>query len=177
MLRNYFKIAFRNLWKNKVYSILNISGLALGMAACFFIFQYIHFERSYDHFNKDLASLYRVTLKFTGSFDNVALSATNHPAVAPNMKAEFPEVRDFTRFVNITQIANQATISRNEPGMPEKTYNEQDFFVADKSFFNIFSYELLKGDKASCLAEANSLVISASSAKKFFGNEEPIGKT
>jgi putative ABC transport system permease protein len=177
MLRNYFKIAFRNLLKNKVYSILNISGLALGMAACFFIFQYVHFEKSYDHFNKNIDNLYRVTLKFTGSFDNVALSATNHPAVGPAMKAEFPEVKDFTRLVNIAQIANQATISRNEPGMPVKTYNEQGYFVADKSFFNMFSYPLLKGNSATCLAEANSLVISASAADRFFGKEDPIGKT
>ena len=177
MFRNYFKIAFRNLLKNKTYSSLNICGLALGMAACFFIFQYVHFERSYDRFNKNLDNLYRVTLKFTGSFDNVALSATNHPAVAPAMKAEFPEVRDFTRFVNISQIANQATVSRNEPGMPQKTYNEQNFFIADQSFFNIFSYPLVKGNRETCLAEANSLVISESAAEKFFGKEDPIGKT
>ena len=164
MFRNYLKIAFRNLLKNKTYSSLNICGLALGMAACFFIFQYVHFERSYDRFNKNLDNLYRVTLKFTGSFDNVALSATNHPAVAPAMKAEFPEVRDFTRFVNISQIANQATVSRNEPGMPQKTYNEQNFFIADQSFFNIFSYPLVKGNRETCLAEANSLVISESAA-------------
>jgi putative ABC transport system permease protein len=177
MLRNYLKIAFRNLLKNKIYSLLNISGLALGMAACFFIFQYIHFEKSYDRFNKNIDNIYRVTLKFTGSFDNVALSATNHPAVGPTMKAEFPKVKDFSRLVNISQIANQATISRNEPGMPVKTYNEQNFFVADRSFFNIFSYPLVKGNSATCLAEAGSLVISESAAEKFFGKEDPLGKT
>jgi len=177
MLRNYIKIAFRNLLKNKVYSLLNIFGLALGIAACFFIFQYVHFEKSYDRFNKNIDNLYRVTLKFTGSLDNVALSATNHPAVAPAMKAEFPEVKDFSRFVSITQIGNQATISRIEPGKPVKTYSEEAFFVADKSFFDIFSYPLVKGDRSTCLAESNSLVISASSAEKFFGKEDPLGKT
>ena len=177
MFTNYLKIAFRNILKNKIYSLLNVFGLALGIAACFFIFQYVHFEKSYDRFNKNIDDLYRVTLKFTGSFDNVALSATNHPAVAPAMKAEFPEVRDFSRFVNISQIANQATVSRNEPGLPVKTYNEQQFFIADKSFFSIFSYPLVKGNRATCLAEANSLAISASAARKFFGKEDPIGKT
>ena len=177
MLRNYIKIAFRNLLKNKVYSLLNITGLALGMAACFFIFQYVHFEKSYDRFNSNVDNLYRVTLKFTGSLDNVELSATNHPAVAPAMKAEFSEVRDFSRFVSITQIANQATISRNEPGMPVKTYNERSFFIADKSFFNIFHYPLVKGNSGTCLVESNSLVISESAADKFFGREDPLGKT
>ena len=125
MLRNYLKIAFRNLLKNKVYSFLNITGLALGIAACFFIFQYIHFEKSYDSFNKNIDNLYRVTLKFTGSFDNVALSATNHPAVGPAMKSEFPEVKYFTRFVSTSLLGNQATFTRNDPGKPLKTYNEE----------------------------------------------------
>src|SRR5688500_17192152 len=177
MFRNYFKIAFRNLLKNKIYSFLNITGLALGIAACFFIFQYIFFEKSYDSFNKHIDDLYRVTLKFTGSFDNVALSATNHPAVAPAMKAEFPEVKHFTRFVSSSVRINQATFTRNEPGKPLKTYNEEKVFFADQSFFEVFSYPVINGDKSACLADANSVVLSESIAAKYFGKEDPLGKT
>jgi putative ABC transport system permease protein len=71
MLRNYFTIAYRNLIKNKIYTLINIFGLAIGMAACFFIFQYVHFESSYDTFNKNLANIYRVNISFGGSFSNL----------------------------------------------------------------------------------------------------------
>lgn len=176
MLRNYLKIAFRNLLKNKTYSILNIFGLALGIAACFFIFQYIHFEKNYDRFNKNVGDIYRVTLKFTGSMENVEHSATNHPAVGPAMKAEFPEVKDFLRFVNTSLFLNAATITYNAPNGVAKTYNEDRIFLSDPSFFNIFSYPLIKGDRSKCLNEANAVVMSESMAKKYFGYEDPIGK-
>ena len=177
MLRNYIKIAFRNLLKNKVYSLLNIFGLALGIAACFFIFQYVHFEKNYDRFNKNINNLYRVTLKFTGSMDNVEQSATNHPAVGPAMKAEFPEVKDFVRFVNITLFINAPTVTYRSPNGTVRSYNENGIFITDPSFFTIFSYPLISGDRNKCLSEANSIVIAESMAKKYFGNIDPIGKT
>ena len=160
MLRNYFKIAFRNLLKNKVYSLLNIFGLALGIAACFFIFQYVHFEKNYDRFNKNINNLYRVTLKFTGSMDNVEQSATNHPAVGPAMKAEFPEVKDFVRFVSITLFINAPTVTYKSPNGSVRSYNETGIFITDPSFFTIFSYPLISGDRNKCLSEPNLVQFS-----------------
>ncbi len=104
MFRNYFKIAWRNLVKNKIYSLVNIFGLALGMAACFFVFQYVHFESGYDRFNVNAANIYRVPISYSGSFANVPMTAANHPATGPAMKKDFPEVLDFTRMVNISLV-------------------------------------------------------------------------
>src|SRR4051812_12343707 len=129
MFTNYLKIAFRNILKNKVYSLLNIFGLALGLAACFFIFQYIHFEKSFDRFNKKASDIYRVTLKFSGSFSDEPLTVANHPAVGPSMKAEFPEVVDFARVVNITLFGNSRTFTYHKPDGTVKSYNEEDVYV------------------------------------------------
>src|SRR5258708_19819779 len=95
MLKNYFKIAYRNLLKNKVFSVVNIFGLAIGMAACFFIYEYVHFESSYDRFHKNAANIYRVNISFAGSFANNAAMTTNHPPVGPAINAAFPQAVDF----------------------------------------------------------------------------------
>jgi putative ABC transport system permease protein len=105
MLRNYFTIAYRNLVKNKIHTLVNIFGQAIGMAACFFIFQYVHFESSYDTFNKNLANIYRVNISYGGGFSDLPPKSTNHPAVGPAMKREFPEVVDYARVVNPLDIA------------------------------------------------------------------------
>ena len=110
MLLNFFKIAYRNLLKSKIFSIVNIFGLAIGMAACFFIFAYVHFESSYDGFHKNAADLYRVNISYGGSFGNGA-TATNHPAVGPAMKADFPEVKEFARVVSPSLFMSAAAIS------------------------------------------------------------------
>src|SRR5262245_6944439 len=95
MLKSYITIAFRNLSRNKIYSAINIVGLAIGMAACFFIFLYVRFELSYDRFHKNANRLYRVPMEFSTS--KTGPNATTHPAVGPTMKANFPEVEDFAR--------------------------------------------------------------------------------
>lgn len=176
MLVNYLKTAFRNILRNKVHSLLNVFGLALGIAACFFIFQYIHFEKSYDRFNSKINDLYRVTLKYTGSLDNVELSAINNPGVGPAMKADFPEVENFTRLVNIKLFGNATALSYTPANGTVRSYNEDNVFVTDSTFFNVFSYKLIAGDRSKCLAELMTIVISQSTATKYFGKEDPIGK-
>jgi len=176
MLRNYLKIARRNLWRNKAFSAINIFGLAIGLVACFFVFQYVYFESTYDRFNKQSDNLYRVTISYSGSLSNVAPTAANHPAVGPAMKADFPEVVDYARFVNIALFFNASTMSYDD-GAEIKTFNEGSIFLADASFFNVFSYPLVAGDRKSCLKEANSIVISTSSARKYFGTKNPLGQT
>ena len=177
MIRSYLTIAYRNLVRNKIYSLINIFGLAIGMAACFFIFQYVHFEWSYDKFNRNLDRLYRVPISYSGSLSNVPVTASNHPAVAPAMKKDFPEVQDFARVVHTSLFLNASTFSYKDGNNEEKTFNEANIYVADESFFNLFSYPLVAGDRKTCLVEGKSLAISASQAQKYFGKDNPIGKT
>ena len=101
MIKNYLKVAYRNLLKNKVFSLVNILGLAIGMTASFFIFQYVYFESSYDQFNKNADRLYRVGIKYN-EVDRG--SAANHAALGPAMKAEFGEVEDFARLFPFSQL-------------------------------------------------------------------------
>ncbi|MGN6493735.1 MAG: ABC transporter permease [Agriterribacter sp.] len=177
MIKNYLKIAWRNLTKNKIYSLVNIFGLALGMTACFFVFQYVHFESGYDRFNEHAANIYRVPISYSGSFANVPMTAANHPATGPAMKKDFPEVLDFTRMVNISLFMNASTISYKEGNTAPVTFNEGAIYLADSSFFHIFSYPLIAGNKNTCLAEPRTVVISESSSKKYFGNKNPMGQT
>ncbi len=176
MLQNYFKIAFRNLWRNKAFSAINIVGLAIGIAACFFIFQYVYFETSYDRFNTNAATIYRVPISYSGSMSNASTTAANHPAVGPAMKADFPEVVDFVRMVSVSLFMNASTLSYDAGKGEPKTFNEGNIYLADASFFSVFSYPLLAGDRKSCLLERNTIVISASTAKKYFGTANPLGK-
>src|ERR1044071_6768814 len=111
MFRNYLTIAYRNLVRNKIYSLINIFGLAIGMTACFYIFQYVHFESSYDRFNTNIDRLYRIPISYTGSLSSSPASATNHPALGPALKRDFPEVESFVRVVNISLFMNASTLT------------------------------------------------------------------
>src|SRR5215208_2097978 len=150
MIRNYITIAYRNLVRNKIYSLINIFGLAIGMAACFFIFQYVHFESSYDKFNKNLDRIYRIPISYSGSLSNVPITASNHPAVGPAMKKDFPEVQDFVRVVHTSLFMNASTLTWQPEKQEAKTFNEGNMYVADGSFFNVFSYPLILGDRQKC---------------------------
>ncbi|TLV01017.1 ABC transporter permease [Dyadobacter luticola] len=176
MFKNYFKIARRNLWRNKAFSAINILGLALGMAACFFVFQYVYFEKSYDRFNKNAQNIYRVPISYSGSFANVPKTAANHPAVGPAMKKDFPEVLDYTRLVNVSLFMNASTMTYQSGKGEPRTFNEGNIYIADASFFNVFSYPLAAGDRKTCLTAKNTMVVSEATAKKYFGTQDPIGK-
>jgi len=177
MIRNYLTIAWRNLVRNKIYSLINIFGLAIGMTACFFIFQYVHFESSYDRFNKNIDRLYRVPISYSGSFSSVPVTASNHPAVGPAMKKDFPEVQSFVRVVNISLFTNASTLTYQDGKGEGKIFNEENIDIVDSTFFDLFSYPLLSGNRQTCLSESNSIVISTSLAKKYFGKENALGKT
>ncbi len=184
MIKNYLKIAWRNLLRNKVYSLVNIVGLAIGMAACFFVFQYVHFESGYDRFHANASNIYRVPISFSanrlGGADwsvSEGNSARNHPAVGLAMKNDFPEVIDYTRVVNLSLFEIKFAMSYNPPGRESKVFNEDNIFMADSSFFTLFSYPLIKGSKEHCLTATNNIVISTSTAKKYFGNSDPMDQT
>ena len=176
MWRNYFKITYRNLLKNKVFSAVNILGLAIGMAACLFIFEYVHFESSYDTFHKQAADIYRVNISYSGSFANLSRSSTNHPAVGPAMKAEIPGVKDYARVVNVSLFLSASAVSYTDARSNKVMFNESKIYLADASFLTMFSFPFIKGDAASALSRGQTTVISKAMAAKYFGKEEPIGK-
>lgn len=167
MLRNYFKIAFRNLWRHKIFSLINIMGLAIGMTACILIYLYISFELSYDSFHRKADHIYRIVSDLKTP-DEVIRQNVPAPAVAPNLKDEFPEVSAFVRMTSWDDIA----VKKGDIKLIEKTIT-----WADSSFFEIFDFGLLKGDPHTALKEPHTVVISERTAKKYFGKSDPIGQT
>ena len=167
MIKNYFKIAFRNLWKNKAFSAINIFGLAIGIAACIVIMLFVFYEKSFDRMHA--RNIYRLdeVQKFEGMVQpqNVALSM--YP-MGPTLTADFPEIKNFTR----VRQANKLDLTYKD----KKIYFPTILYV-DSTFLQLFDYELAKGDRKSILEKPNSIALTEESAKKLFGNEDPIGKT
>ncbi len=168
MYKNYFLTAVRNLYRNLVYSLVNIFGLTLGIAVALIVFLFIQFETSYDKYHKDYKQIYRVyrttyepeygrwrDARIGGAFYNIA-------------SQDFPGVESSTR---ILYRGDEYIRYHNED------FIESKLIFADSSIFSVFTFPLLRGDARSALREPNSVVITESIAKKYFGNEDPIGKT
>ncbi|MFT3705394.1 MAG: ABC transporter permease [Agriterribacter sp.] len=167
MLKNYFKIAWRNLWKNKVYSTINICGLAIGMSACIMILLFVSYEKSFDAFHtKNIYRLNEVQ-KFEGMVAAQKVALSMFP-MGPTLKAEFPEIKNFTR-INAADKQPLFLVDK-------KIYVDRICFV-DSTFLNIFDFPLLKGDRNTVLAKRNSIVLTQTQAEAFFGKEDPIGKS
>lgn len=168
MLRNYTTIAFRNLFRHKAYSAINIAGLAIGIAACMLILQYVAFELSYDNFHVNSDRIYRIK---QDRYDKGKLStewAAGAFAPANSFKDAFPEIEDYVKLVPTGQ---QVVDKGNEPYKIDKVY------YASGSFFKIFSFRLLAGDPKTVLKDPNTMVISETQAKTLFGSANPVGKT
>ncbi|MEJ1239732.1 ABC transporter permease [Chryseolinea sp. T2] len=176
MFRNYLTVAWRTLLRNRLFSAINIAGLAIGLCVCGLIYCYIQFERSYDTYNVNGDRLYRVTISSQESNGSFNQSAANHPAVAPAMKADFPEVETFARLAKTNFFVNSITLSSQDKQGNLTSFNEEKMFLADGPFLTMFSYPLVEGDAASALVEKNSVVITESLKKKFFGEEPGLGK-
>jgi putative ABC transport system permease protein len=172
MIRNYFKIAFRNFAKQKSYTLLNVIGLSAGMAASLLIIQYVKYERSFDTFHSRANDIYRI--QYNG-WQNGKLnfeSAVAVPAAASALKANFAEVEAYTRFLPIN-----GTITYEKPGAEPVTFREERAQYADTSFFKVFDFRLISGNEDQCLKGTNKVIISESTAQKYFGFEDPVGKT
>ena len=167
MIKNYLKIAFRNLWKHKVFSAINIFGLTVGMTASFLIFLYVHFELSYDTFHSKADRIYRVVADIKTPTEVINASSAAW-AVAPNAKDEFPEVEAFSRVSGPDNV-----LIRNG----DVKFEEQNCLWVDSAFFKIFDFRLLKGNPNTALAEPLSIVFTETAAKKYFGNKDPMGQT
>jgi len=166
MLKNYFKIAFRSLWRHKAFAILNITGLAVGMSAFFLIYQYVRFEYSYDNFVTKGDRIYRLVTDLKSTAATLHWSSTSMP-MAINLKAEYPEVENIVRFHRQNILLRRGDIK----------FDENSTVFVDSSLFALFNFPLLRGNSATALKEPFSVILSESTAKKYFGDVNPIGRT
>lgn len=167
MLRNYLKIAWRSLWKNKTASVINIIGLSIGLGCCLIMILYMNHELSYDKFHAKGDRIVRVIMEY--SFDGGEVSKGNFTSskVAPSFKKNFPEVIEGVRMeADGDRLVKYGT----------KLFNEKKFLFADPSFFKVFSFRLIKGNPNDALNTPNAVVITRSAAEKYFGTEDPMGK-
>jgi putative ABC transport system permease protein len=166
MIRNQFIIAFRNLLRNKSFTAINIFGLATGITTCLLILLFVRNELSYDRFNKKADQMVRVVFRGTIQGEKMK-EAMVMPPTAQTLKKDYPEVLEATR---LRKFDNPRVTYR------EKTFKENSFAYADSNFFQVFTLPFIKGDSKNALREPNSVVISEKVAKKYFGNEDPMGK-
>ncbi|PSL23381.1 ABC transporter permease [Chitinophaga ginsengisoli] len=163
MFKNYFKIAVRNLLRQKLFTGLNIFGLAIGMTCSLLIFLWVQDELSFDRFNKNAGNIYRLTSRIS---DNDA--ATVPPAMAAAMKAEIPGVKNATRIAPFQRMVTVGTAK----------FDEKNIYFADANFLKIFSYPLLSGNVNTVLAAPDAVVLTEATAIRYFGTADGvIGKT
>ena len=166
MLTNYFKIALRNLRRNRVFSAINIFGLAIGLAACLLIAAYVRDETHYDRFASRSQDIYRVNLGLSG------VTQSDYPmvdvAVGPGMAAAYPEIE------SVTRLSRQGALFAQ---YGTRQFREQKMAFADSNFFEIFTLPFLEGDVHTALIQPNSLVVTRAFATKYFGDESALGKT
>jgi len=169
MFRSYIRVALRNLWRNRGYAAINILGLALGLATSIFIFLYVFNELSYDRFHEKSDRIYKVWVSGMMPTGEMHDAVTAGPMAAA-LLADYPEVEQVVRIKQEGGwLVRSVDRKFNEP--------DRDFMFADSTFFDVFSFKLLKGDPKRCLAEPRSIVLSEEYARKYFGTEDPVGKT
>ncbi|MBO9614696.1 MAG: ABC transporter permease [Dyadobacter sp.] len=166
MIRNYFKIALRNMWKNKGFSALNITGLVAGITACLMILQYVSFELSFDRFNNDFGRIYRVTNDRFQQGKLIQHGTITYPAVAAAMASDFNEVETYTT------VANPGTFNLQKDS---RIFAENGAY-ADERFLSFFTFPLVAGDYKTALKAPYSIVISETNAKRIF-NASPADYT
>lgn len=167
MIKNYLKIAWRNIWKNKVFSGINIIGLSIGMAACIVIMLFVTYEKSFDNFHtKNIWKLDEVQ-KFPGMVASQKVGLSMFP-MGPTLQADFPEVKDFTRI----RWQEKFKLVYGE----KKVFLPEAFFV-DTTFLNIFDFKLVKGDRNTALLKRHSVVLTEDAARTIFGSTDAMGKT
>lgn len=169
MLKNYFKIALRNMLRNKVYSLINILGLSVGVACCLLLMLYIQSEYSVDRQHDRVEDTYRITTSFQ-NLNNIRTIGTCSPPTAMAMLNEIPEVETAAR------LLNPPGVSQNLIRYEDKMFYETDGYIADSTIFAVFSYDFIAGNPAKALTEPNSVVLTEMLAKKIFGEENPLNK-
>lgn len=166
MLRNYFKIALRSLLKNRLFTFVNLSGLSVGIVACLLISLYVLHELSYDTFHEKGDRIYRVVTDIKTPTETIHPDITSGP-MAPALKQNFPEVEAYTRL-----WARTAVFAHED-----QKFQENRIYMADSTVFDVFTFPLLQGDARTALKAPFSAVLTQKTAKKYFGEENPMGQT
>ena len=165
MFKNYLKIAFRNLYKNKLYSLVNIIGHTVGISSCLLIGVYMLHELSYDRFHANANRIVRVTMDYNFG-DAPTQTAYTGTKVGPQFKRMFSEVESYARTLKYTRA-----VTYND-----KSFEEPNFLYADSAFLTIFSFPLLSGNVTTALNTPDKIILTERTARKYFGNAEPVGK-
>jgi putative ABC transport system permease protein len=172
MLKTYLKIAFRNLNRQKSYSFINITGLAIGMACTIFILLWVQDEQSYDRFHENNHNIFRVATVFNDR-GNISYGEQTPAPAARFLKNKFPEIEKATTVCNSWMTGN----TRNIIKLGENSFYTDNLILTDPSFFDIFSFSFIKGDKKTALENPNNVILTHSIAQKCFGKGDPINKT
>lgn len=174
MLKNNFKIAWRHITKKKLYSFINITGLGVGMASCMLIMLFVKFELSYDQYNENLGEIYRVLHAYK-QLDEKNIETKpeefqvwGNAPIADAMKKDWPEVKSTTRFTSPVNYLMQ---------YGDKIFQEDNVIFIDSNAFEMFSWKMLEGNPETALEKPNSLVLTQTIARKYFGDENPVGKS
>lgn len=168
MQNHYFRIARRSLWKDRFYSIINISGLALAAAAFLLIINYARFEYSYEDIYKKADNIYRVTLDLYKDGAYIVTDCETQPPLGAELKKQMPEVKDFVRMqsLDVCEVLNP----------PVTAIRTDRVYAADPSAFSIFNYEFVQGDPGKALKGSMETILTQTTAKKLFGNTNPMGQ-
>ena len=164
MFKNYIKITFRHIKRHKGYSFINIAGLAIGMTCCILILLYIQYELSYDKFHEDAQDIYRIAFEIP---DRIDMNASSFGLLAPALMQDFPEVQSAARIRRL-----ESTVFYKD-----HAFTEKNFFLADPRFFDVFTFPVISGDPENALSQPFSVMITQEMTEKYFGDEDPIGKT
>ena len=166
MFKSFIKIAFRNIVRYNIFTLINVTGLAIGIASSLLIMLWVEDEMSYDKFYDNSENIYR--LAFTGVFGNSEFNTVNTAApTAAVLKNEYKEIADATRLLK--GWSKQVSFGN-------KSFTEDKFMFADSNFFEVFSFKLILGEPSNVLNEPNRIVLTASTANRYFGKEDPVGK-
>nr|WKN38927.1 ABC transporter permease [Tunicatimonas sp. TK19036] len=169
MLKNLLKVALRNIGKDRIYSLLNILGLTLGITCSLFLFLYLLDELSYDEFHSNKDRIYRVVTHFTEQ-DNQFTWTVGQIPLAQELEENYTEIEHAVRFIG----AGRELFENPERDV---RFYEEDFYYVDSSVFEVFTFPLLAGDAGTALNAPNTAVVTQSTAKRYFGNEDPIGQS
>jgi putative ABC transport system permease protein len=169
MLHNYLKTALRNIKRNALFSLIAVLGLAIGISACLLILHYVNFEKSYDRFYKDNERIYRLRYERTSDEGQKVQFASCCPPAADVIRGAYPEVEEIARIFRYRAVVS--------PKDQDIQFREERMYFAESEFFNIFNLTFTAGNPSDRLRSANNAFLSQSSAKKYFGEKEPLGQT
>ncbi|HVA98295.1 MAG TPA: ABC transporter permease, partial [Bacteroidia bacterium] len=166
MFKSYFKTALRNLLRNKIFSLINIAGISIALTCCLLLTLYIKYQVSFDKFNSKADRIVRVIMQYNegGEVDKGNFTSAY---VLPSFKSKFPEIESGVRMLPATNVVKYG----------DKIINQKNFLYADPALFKIFDFKLLRGDPNQVLKNPKALVLTQTTARKYFGDEDPIGKT